>query len=71
MWFSKYMGLNTGNSRGVPFGQVLAAGMKRATNLLTSKTPFDILFLKDGETASEYRTVVRVNEDATVDQIQN
>jgi hypothetical protein len=71
MWFSKYMGLNTGNSSGVSYGQVLAAGMKQAANLLTSKTPFDILFLKDGETASEYRTVLQVNEDATVDQIQN
>ena len=36
-----------------------------------SKIPFDILFLKEAETEEEYETLVKVNEDATVDLIRN
>ncbi len=71
MWFSNHMGLEAINSRGVCYGQVLAAGMGKAASLLNSKIPFDILFLKEAETEEEYETLVEVNEDATVDLIRN
>jgi len=69
MWFSRHMALDSKNASEVPYGKVLQTGMQEVAHLLESDTPFDILFLKEGELAPEYETLIRVNEDASLDRV--
>ncbi len=66
MWWSTEMELSDKNSKGVPYRDVLAAAVKEAVELLKSGTPFDFIFLRNGEKTREYEEVRRVFENAGV-----
>lgn len=66
VWGIPSLALTAVGDAGVTHGQVLAAAMREAAALLKANTTFDILFLRDSESAPDYREVRRVAANASV-----
>lgn len=66
MWGIPSLPLTALDDAGVPYRSVLAAAMREVAALLETSTPFDILFLRDSETAQDYEEIRHIGTDATV-----
>jgi hypothetical protein len=66
LWDLPSLALQEKNETGASYRDVLAAATREAVELLQRGTPFDVLFLRDGEKADGYTEVHRVSADAQV-----
>ncbi|MEZ5064388.1 MAG: hypothetical protein R3B81_06605 [bacterium] len=67
MWQGRNFRLGAKNDRGVAYGAVLRTFYATAKKLLEAREEFDVLSLRDGETAAGYEHVYLVREDATLE----
>ena len=64
LWGIPKLKLTEPNETGTPHRDVLAAAAESAVELLAENVKFDVLFLRDGETAGGYSRVIRIGADA-------
>jgi len=68
MWRSPELDLDARNAAGATYREVLAAAYREAARLLAAGEEYDVLYLRAGERADGYDTVIRVREDGGVDR---
>ena len=67
LWRNPKLDLTSPNGQGVPYGRVLATAMREAISLIEARTEYDVLFLRENETAHGYDRVRRVRSDGSLD----